>query len=75
MYPPEVKVFTNRTEAYEYYKRVAPDLHDPDNEAELHESEGGEAIVQLHGYDFGMSCRAKRPEGASIKRVVVDDTK
>ena len=67
MWIPESKVFADRDQAYEYYRKHVPDLKDMDNLARQTDLEDGEAIHELGGYGDGYGDRAKRPRGVVIR--------
>jgi hypothetical protein len=69
LWVPDVKIFTDKAAAYEFYRKVAPRLDDLDNLAKKITSSDGnwECIVQLPGYYNGMGDRSKRPSGAKIE--------
>lgn len=40
MWVPSTHLFTNKDDAYAFYRARAPNLHDPDNRAKLHRANG-----------------------------------
>lgn len=85
MWIPSSRFFTDYEEAHQHFLSLAPNLEDPDNEAEReftprcvnnHPSYTVlEVRRQLGGYNDGAWHRAKRPEGVLIARVIVDAPK
>lgn len=82
---PESKIFVNYEEAYSYFLKVSPDLHDEYNTAEKYintrynpEDRTKDNIVienrvQIAGYHSGVDNCAKRPTGAVISRSILRD--
>ena len=68
MYPPSVKVFKSKTEAYEYYNSIKKTLYsdDPDYPIKVHEYTYATCESAIQDGDD-----VKRPQGVSIEGVPI----
>lgn len=81
MWVPTTRVFSDKNQAYVYYRSICP-VYDPDDDNDeddeddyeekgydrstLYTLDNGECIIQRYGYHSGIGNRAKRPTGALI---------
>jgi len=76
MWPPSNWVFDNYSEAHAKYLEIRPDPKDEENESEVcNEGKDGESCIQFGGgEEYYDGCRAKRPEGAVIRKVLFTES-
>ena len=73
MWSPKNWVFINYDKAYQKYLEIRPDPNDLENQAEILKSEDWEDCFQLPGYHHDYGNFAKRPEGAIIRKIEIED--